>query len=272
MSRRALLALPLLGACSPLRLLDPPARPAGMEEGIAYGPLARQRLDLYRPAPAAAAPPLVVFFYGGAWQTGARRDYRFAGAALARLGAVAVLPDYRLYPETRFPGFVEDAALATRWALDQAGALGADPARVFLAGHSAGAHIALLLALDRRWLGAARGRIAGAIGLAGPYDFLPITRADIIPIFAGTPPADTQPISHVGADAPPLLLLTGAADRVVEPRNTRALAAAARAAGGRAEAVIYPGIDHAGVLLSLAPWFAGRAPVLADIGRFIGLA
>jgi acetyl esterase/lipase len=264
----------LLGGCSPLGALDAvlPRGAARVARGIPYGEGPRRQLDMYTAVGATGPRPLVVFFYGGSWQEGRRGDYRFVGEALAGLGCVAVLPDYRVWPEVGFPGFVEDAAAAVAWAAARAAELGADPGAVFVAGHSAGAHIALLLALDPRFLAAAghaRERLAGAIGLSGPYDFLPITRPDIVPIFAGVAPEATQPIGFADAAAPPLLLLHGAADRIVLPRNSLALAERVRAAGGGAEAKLYPEVGHAGTLLALAPWFSGRAPVLEDIGRFL---
>lgn len=264
----------LLGGCAPLSLLDAvlPRRPARVTRGLAYGEGPRRRLDLY--APETPGPhPLVVFFYGGAWQQGERAQYRFVGEALAGLGCVAALPDYRTWPEVGFAGFMADAAAALAWCAAWAAALGVDGGKVHVAGHSAGAHLALLLALDPRWLAAAgydRARLAGAIGLSGPYDFLPITRPDIIPIFAGVPPEATQPITYADAAAPPVLLLHGAADEVVLPRNSQALAAKIQAAGGRAELRLYPGVGHAGTLLALEPWFAGRAPVRAAIAGFLG--
>ncbi len=98
--------------------------------------------------------------------------------ALARRGYVAVLPDYRIYPQARYPDFLDDGARAVRWAKDNATRFGGDPQKLFLMGHSAGAHIAAMLALDATWLqkvGLVPGRdIAGLIGISGPYDFLPL--------------------------------------------------------------------------------------------------
>src|SRR3712207_3414863 len=121
---------------------------------------------------------VVVFFYGGRWESGDRGDYLFAAQGLVSQGFVAVVPDYRLHPEVGFAGFMADGAAAVRWVRDNIAGFGGDPAQIFLMGHSAGAHIAALLALDERWLadqGLPRGTVRGAIGLAGPYDFLPLS-------------------------------------------------------------------------------------------------
>jgi len=148
--------------------------------------------------------------------------------------------------------------------------LGADPARIFVLGHSAGAYDAAMLALDPRWLGADRSRLAGVIGLAGPYDFLPITDPDVIPVFApvNDGPA-SQPITYVDGSNPPMLLLAGTADQTVNPRNTERLAARIREKGGPVQSKLYPGIGHIGILTAFAPLFQGRAPVLEDVWRFI---
>jgi acetyl esterase/lipase len=109
MQRRALLTglSGLLTACaSPLGAFNAlaPRDGAGQRiaEGLAYGEGPRRRLDIY--APAAPGPrPVIIFFYGGSWNSGRRQDYAFAGAAFAARGFVTVIPDYRLVPETRFP-------------------------------------------------------------------------------------------------------------------------------------------------------------------------
>lgn len=271
----AALALGLLAACSPLTVLNGavPDDAHRVSAGLAYGPLARQRLDVYRP-PGAVNAPVVVFFYGGSWRSGERADYRFVGDALAARGMVAVVVDYRLYPEAGYPDFLRDAALAVAWTQRHIADHGGDPRRVFVAGHSAGGYIAAMLALDGRWLGGAGSSpaaLAGWIGLAGPYDFLPIVSRTLRPVFGypDTPP-DSQPIHHVSAAAPPGLLLTGAADTTVDPRrNSASLAAALQTAGACARLVTYPDLGHKLLVGTLSRPLRWRAPVLDDLDAFV---
>lgn len=235
---------------------------------IAYGEDPRQALDIY--APRRAGPhPVIVFFYGGAWDSGHRQGYAFAARALAALGFVLVVPDYRLVPQVRYPGFVEDGAAAVRWAMRNAAAFGGDAARVLLAGHSAGAYIAAMLALDPAWLGDDRQAVRGLIGLAGPYDFLPLDDVASIAAFGEWPdlPA-TQPVAHAGPDAPPALLLHGEPDTRVKVRHSKALAAALSAAGNDARLTLYPRLSHTAIVTALAMPLRGQAPVLADIAAF----
>ncbi|HYC01748.1 MAG TPA: alpha/beta hydrolase [Azospirillaceae bacterium] len=271
-----LAALAGLAGCKPVDALNAVVPKAGFTrvEAVAYAPGPRRMLDVYRPRDLKGPAPVVVFLYGGKWSTGDRGDYLFVGEALASRGLVAVIPDYRLYPAHRFPAFMEDAALAVAWAARHAAEQGGDPGRVVVMGHSAGAHIAALLALDPRWLagaGVADGALAGMVGLAGPYDFLPFTDPVVIGVFQ---PAEadlkaTQPISFVRRGAPPLLLLSGDADDTVRPRNSRALADAQMAAGGRAEARFYPGMGHIGIITALAAPFRRGKSVLDDAAGFI---
>lgn len=241
-------------------------------DGAAYGSDPRQRLDVYAPANARGSLPVVVFFYGGGWNSGYRGGYAFAARALAAKGFVVVVPDYRLVPAVRFPAFVEDAAAAIRWTIDHVAAYGGDPARIAVAGHSAGAHIALLVTLDRHYLAAvgAPGAIKAAIGLAGPYDFLPFDAQSAVDAFGAVPDKlTTQPVHYVRADAPPILLITGDADDVVRPHNTMSLASALRGAGATAEVKIYRGVGHVGVLLALSKPFRGKADVLETMTAFL---
>jgi len=232
-----------------------------------------EKLDVYRPVASAAGAPVVVFFYGGRWQGGNRAEYSFVGEALAARGIVAVLPDYREYPAVVFPVFVTDAAQAVAWAREHAASLGGDPARLYVAGHSAGAHIAALLGTDTRYLGAvglAPRDLAGVIAIAGPHDFLPITDADLAAIFG--PPErypESQPVNFVDGDEPPFLLLHGADDDLVEPRNSENLAARLHAAHEPCELRIYPDTGHIRILAALALGHEKLAPTLDDVVRFV---
>ena len=238
---------------------------------IAYADGARHTLDVCRPKSATAAP-VIVFFYGGGWRSGSKRTYRYVAKALARRGYVAVLPDYRIYPQARYPDFLDDGAQAVRWVKDNAKRFGGDPQNIFLMGHSAGAHIAAMLAIDATWLqkvGLAPGRdIAGLIGISGPYDFLPLKDETFKIIFGGDRP-ETQPISHVTPGAPPALLLTGDKDDVVGAGNSIRFAERLRAAGNEATAVIYPRIGHYIIVAAIAPIIRTLVPVLRDTDTFI---
>jgi acetyl esterase/lipase len=271
------LATLLAAACSPVTALNALAPSRGIVEqsGIAYLPGPRHALDVYAPAPGdgRADHPVVVFFYGGGWEDGDRDTYRFVGAELAAHGIVAVIPDYRLYPEVVFPAFMQDAAQAVAWARDHAGQFGGDPQRLFLMGHSAGGQIATLLALDTDYLRAAGvdpHAIRGVIGLAGPYDFLPLRSADLKAIFG--PEAAwprSQPIDYVKPGAPPMLLLAGSTDDTVDPGNTLRLAAKLRAAGDEVTATIYPSVGHKTLIGAFARALTFLAPTRRDVLDFI---
>jgi acetyl esterase/lipase len=240
------------------------------QRDIPYGPGPRQTLDLYRPTDGDGVHPVVVFFYGGNWDSGSKEDYLFVGQALASRGFVVVIPDYRVYPEVRYPVFLEDNAAAVVWTLAQIGDRGGDPHDVSVMGHSAGAYNALMLALDPRWLGADRRRIRSAIGLAGPYDFLPLTDPEVQAIFATEPDlARTQPINFADNTAPPVYLLAGLDDHTVKPDNSKRLAARLRAVGGTVQERYYDGIGHVSLIAAMAWPLRFVAPVLDDVAGFL---
>jgi len=241
---------------------------------ISFGKDARLKLDIYKPAQAHGALPVVVFFYGGSWQQGDRSIYRFVGSALARAGIVAVIPDYRLYPPVLYPDFLRDSALAVRWAKDNIAGFGGNPARLFLAGHSAGAYNAVSLATDRRWLDEVRldpkTDLAGVIGIAGPYDFLPLEDEYLKIIFGpeeGRP--KTQPINYVEGGEPPLLLLRPKADTIVDPGNSSRLAKRVAEKGGSANVITYERVGHLSIIGTLSPLLSFLAPVKEDLVQFV---
>ena len=272
---QALIALSLsLPSCSPASLLNATISGAGITitRDVPYGPSPREKLDFYRPA-GAGPVPVIVFFYGGSWNSGSKATYPFVAATLARQGFAVVVPDYRLYPDVKFPTFLGDCAHAVAWTEDNLQTLGGDPDKVFLMGHSAGAYNAVMLGLDPHYLedaGTSRTRIAGVIGLAGPYDFLPITGDVVKAVFAPAGDGPTsQPVNYVDGHAPPLLLLAGSTDDTVYPRNTLSLAAKVQQAGGEVQVKIIPDVGHIGLITAIAPIFQGRAPVLADVDNFV---
>jgi acetyl esterase/lipase len=229
----------------------------------------RRALDVYAPVKFAGNAPVIVFFYGGSWDSGRRQDYSFAGRALAAQGFVVVVPDYRLLPEVGFPAFLQDCADAVRWTRRNATRYGGDGERIVLAGHSAGAYNAAMLALDPQWLGEDRQAVRGFAALAGPADFLPLDDPATIAAFGQWPRLDeTQPVHFASADDPPALLLHGSDDTRVKPRNSRRLAAALEQAGVSAQLVEYPGLGHVGILTALAKPFRAKAPVLTDLAVF----
>ena len=216
---------------------------------------------------------MLIFFHGGSWHDGEREGYGFLGRAFAARGFVTVIADYRKAPSVRFPAFVQDTAAAIAWVHANISKYDGDADRIFIMGHSAGAHIAMMTALDKQWLAANKltpNVIKGVIGLAGPYDFLPLT-SDSSKIALGQWPdlTETQPITYARGDAPPLLLLTGDKDTVVKPRNSKILSEKIQALGGQQQLRIYPDVDHADIIMAVARPFRQKAPIVTDVVNFI---
>lgn len=265
-----------VAACSPLGALNAlsPGRALRSSADVAYGNHARHKLDIYTPEDAGAASPVVVFFYGGNWVAGERDNYAFMGRALASRGFVVVIPDYRLYPEVRYPDFLDDSAQAVAWTLREIARYGGDPKRMYVMGHSAGAYNAAMVAVDPRYLarqGVPNAMLRGWIGLAGPYDFLPIENPTTRPVFhfPDTPPA-SQPINHVSRSTPPALLIAANKDKLVNPqRNTGRMADKLRANGVPVQEIYYDGVSHTTLVASLAAPLRTLAPTLDAVVKFI---
>lgn len=216
----------------------------------------------------------MVFFYGGSWNSGSRDDYGFVGEALASRGIVVVIADYRLYPQVRYPAFLQDNAHAVAWTYQHIAEYGGDPQQLYVMGHSSGAYNASMLALDARWLkevDLTPSIFKGWIGLAGPYDFLPIENPEVRPVFffPDSPP-DSQPIKHVSREAPPSLLIASTDDKLVNPkRNTGGLAEQLRAAGVPVEEVYFSKTNHQTLVGAIAKPLRWMAPVLERVTAFI---
>jgi acetyl esterase/lipase len=251
-----------------------------LAEAAQFGPEPEQRLQLFMPTDPALDPaitgqalPLVMFIHGGGWVTGDPYDYRFIARLLAPAGHAVVLAGYRLDRAGRYPAMLEDGAAALRWIAEHAPAQGGDTARIVLMGHSAGAYNAVMLGLEARWLaqtGLSPRAICGVVGLAGPYDFLPFDNPGTIATFGHVvDQLQTQPIAHVRGDAPPLLLIHGADDQRVRPRNSLSLARAMAGCGGRSETHVITGVGHEGLIMRFARPFSRDRRALGHVLEFL---
>lgn len=239
---------------------------------LAYGLHRRQKLDFYIPNGLKEPAPVILFFYGGSWQGGDKGWYRAFGEAFTSKGIVVAVADYRLYPEVLYPAFIQDSALALRFVREHVSEHGGDPARLFLAGHSAGAYNAMMIVCDPHYLSELGGDLSwirGLIGISGPYDFLPLKDDKLIEIFGGDRRVETQPINYVDKTYPPMLLVAGSKDRTVSWKNTKRMAAKLREFGNGVTEIIYPGIGHIDIILSVARFLRGRTTLREDIARFV---
>lgn len=266
-------------ACSGAAILNGLSSSSVYERGpaIPYGDHPRQLLDVYRPKDRTGPAPVVVYFYGGGWKAGERGMYEFVASSLTREGHLVVIPDYRLFPEVTFPAFAEDAARAVAWVQAHIAEHGGDPGRIVLMGHSAGAHLAALVALDASLLEDAGGDptgVHGLVGLAGAYDFLPLDEgSELQRIFPEGIREASQPVTHVGEEGrvpPPTLLLHGLDDSTVIPRNTRRLTARLEGAGADVETRYYEGVGHRRLAAALAPALAFVADTREDVVDWLG--
>lgn len=238
---------------------------------IAFADGQRMKLDVYQPAELSGPAPVVMFIYGGGWRAGDKFEYEFAGRAFAAAGYVTVIADYRLFPEVRYPDFLEDNARAIKWIEDNIAEFGGDTSRFFLAGHSAGAYNAMMLALDRsfvREFGVTMPVLALA-GISGPYNFYPFEYGEVRETFGGAAnPEGTQPINLVTADTPPIMLLSGTSDPIVRVQNSTALAEKLRGRGIWVTEKYYEGFGHLEPVMALGAMMRFRLPVLKDITDF----
>ncbi|WP_219893111.1 alpha/beta hydrolase [Aquisediminimonas profunda] len=217
--------------------------------------------------------PVLVFFYGGGWANGDRDHYGFAARAYANRGFIVVLPDYRKVPHVHFPIFNQDAAAAVRWVHDNISRYGGDSDRIVLAGHSAGAYIAMMLTLDRSYLmsaGVKPSIIRGTVGLSGPYDFYPYdSRRSINAMNRWPRPLETQPIAFARKDAPPIMIITGTSDDTVKPRNAILLSRKLHELGAPVKFRAYNDLNHEDIVMALSKPFRSKAPVLQDSADFL---
>jgi len=272
----------LISACSPLGIVNTVSNIYQVPEhhNIAYGELHRQALDLYLPPEKSGdTTQVILFFYGGSWNSGSRQEYRFVGRRLASEGYIVAVADYRLYPEVKYPDFLKDSAAAVNKVHQLIGSeLLADyqPAsRMTLMGHSAGAYNAAMLALDSRWLSAEgldrEQTINGWIGIAGPYDLYPITIEEVKPVFHHPDyPADSNPVDFIEHAVVPALILVPEEDDLVNPeRNSRTLARLLQENNKPVDLTEISSTSHTTIIGTMSPVLFFKGSTLAPIQTFL---
>lgn len=243
--------------------------------GIAYGADPSQALDLYFPAGRTPRHPLL-FVHGGSWRSGHRDEYRFVGRSLASRGHAVAVVGYRLFPDTCFPGFVQDVGQALVFLHEQRARLGWPDEPAFLCGHSAGAHIAALVGMEPAFLApfACHPPVAGIIGISAPYSFVPERDPSLFEVFGPrhSPQAwlPMCPLQCVGSDRPPLLAVHGDNDRVVLYSGAQRMVEQCREAGQRADLLTLRGQGHFQPLFAFHPRMPGHAALMEAIALFCG--
>lgn len=242
------------------------AAPAN-EENVSYGSLERQKYDQYVPEKINPETPILLFIYGGSWNSGEKSKYNFIGKTFAKEGFITIIPDYRLFPQVTFPDFVNDVALSFAKVRQKF-----PDRKIFIAGHSAGAQIGSLLTLDHSYLErhslSACREIAGFIGLAGPYDF-EITEEKFKQIFPAETRSQTQAVNYASSKSSPSLLLHGAIDTTVHAEDSKILKNALEANGNISEVKIYAAVGHINIVAALAPLLGILAPTKGDMVEFM---
>jgi acetyl esterase/lipase len=270
---------PLLQACDAPKAADITApkkiRTQRVARDIPYGEGPRRKYDVYAPVDLAAPAPVVVYLYGGGWAEGDKESNDWAGRALAGLGYVAVLPDYRLVPEVRYPDFLVDCAAAVQHVIAHASEYGGDGSRLELMGHSAGAYNAVMIALDPVYFGLkpdAPSPIKAVIGVGGPYDFYPF-KYERVDAFGQWPkPEETQPIFIARKLSTKFLFIYSQGDMAIGAHEALSLETKLKAAGTDARSIGYVKPSHTDIILALAPEYRGLAPTLSDTRVFLAEA
>ena len=230
---------------------------ARISSSVTYGDHLRQRVDVYTPDDAVGDAPLIVFVHGGGWKMGDRARVGAKPQHFKDMGMVFASAGYRVLPDAPVEAQAADLGAALRALRGQAEAGGFDPDRIVLMGHSAGAHLAALVASDPAHAGTAFDAIRGVVLLDGAgYDVAaavakPTMEAPTLyrDVF-GTDPARHKalsPIAHAGGRDAPHWLALYVAERETAAAQSEALVTALKAAGRDAEAVAISGTDHAGI-------------------------
>jgi len=216
----------------------------GARLDVGYGAGPRQRLDVF-PCGAPAAPTLV-FFHGGYWQMNDKETYAFLGEGVGSAGFNLAMIEYTLAPAARIDEIVGEARCAVSWVIEHATAIGGDPTRVFVSGHSAGGHLTAMAMTD--------GRLAGGVAISGIYDLEPI-RLNYLNAKLGLDAAEAErnsPMVHLPSGVAPLVVTVGLGELPELVRQSEEYAAAWKARGLAGRYLPVAGHDHFSILEELA--------------------
>ena len=259
-----------IAACAPVTILNgiTPSSTFERTKNVSFGEGDRDALDIYRAEKPKADAPVLVFVHGGSWDSGSKGIYKFLAEGFTKSGYDIVVPNYRIYPNAKFPNFLEDNAKAVAFTA------GRFPDRkIVLLGHSAGAYNVLMLALRDEYLrGAGVDRcavISGVVGLAAPTGIVPLKSERLIEIFPDRFTADDAVLNNVTGPTPAVFLGHGESDTTVYPKNSTALAEKITARGGVAQVETYPGQSHTDVVKVLSRHFDDDTTLKADVVNFI---
>lgn len=265
-----LAAVAALAACAPVSILNgiTPASTFDRTKNVSFGDGERDELDIYRADKPKADTPVLLFVHGGSWDSGSKGIYKFLAEGFTKSGYDIVVPNYRIYPEAKFPNFLEDNAKAVAYTADTF-----PDRKIVLLGHSAGAYNVLMLALRDEYLSGAGvdrcAKISGVVGLAAPTGIVPLESQRLIEIFPDRFTADDAVLNNVTGPAPAIFLGHGESDTTVYPKNSTVLAEKITARGGTAQVEIYLGQSHTDVVKVLSRHFDDDTTLKADIVTFI---
>jgi len=265
-----LAAMFLFAACAPVKFLNTitPSGSYKLAKNVAYGDGARQKLDIYQPNEPRIGGAVVIYVYGGSWDTGNKNMYKFVGEAFASGGYTTIIPDYRLYPAAHYPDFINDTASAIAYTAKRY----PDKAVVVI-GHSAGAYNAMMTTVDPKYL-RSQGldiceTIAGMVGLAGPYGAFPLKEEPYITIFPNRHTGTDAPAQMTLGPTPPVFMAIGDKDTTVSDLHSTVLQKNIRARGGLADYKVYPGLNHTDIVKVLSRYFDDDSELKGDILSFI---
>jgi len=258
-----------VAACAPVNVLNgiTPSGSFSKDKNVSFGALPRQTMDVFIAQKPRENSPVIVFVHGGSWDSGNKDIYKFLAEGFTQNGFDVVVPNYRLYPEARYPEFIEDNALAVAQTAKRF------PNRpIALMGHSAGGYNVLMLGLVPKYLEAAGvdrcAQIAGIAALSAPVGIVPLKEEPLITIFPDRFTKTDAPLNQVTGPVPQMFLANGQDDKTVYPDNSVALGKKITQRGGQAQVKIYPDMNHTDAVKVLSRHFDGDSELKADLVSF----